>query len=834
IDLRVDARSSGEPREIYESSLRSFDAGVPKTATILHPSEWRSRDYAVATSSFVFFYDQGPLVNPSEVAAMESMMAELPSGIPVLGWFPTPTKAEENFALQIISKHGKHVIGTGDIPNLSILGGIRPSAPLRHPWWTGQAPKLERDSLYVAFAVPDGDHLGFVQGRMFDLWRNRSQARGLPLGWTLPSALSEIAPGLIEYFYNRSTDDSFIAAPSGAGYAYPDFLPKSEFPRFLARTRHLMSAADLDTLWLLNSFTAYEVPYSERVLSAYAGLRPRGIVLDYADAPGARAEWMQPGGGTGAPVVRAYHLWSTIDNLVEKVHAQVDARNGRTAFAMVTLYPWAHDLSELPLVADRLESIFPGRLRIVSPQALLDLVTEDALVSGREAASNGGALAFLSPAAAASAMDHLAASRAAEVSGDSRLAATEADLSAREMRRAEAEGTLVLLCVAALASLCLVALKRFGGHRSRPKPPEGQGWHDRLPPLVAPLLLSSAVLLFIVSLAFEAQRYFWDYWAIIAALPAALLAVHLEKRLWPRLGPRNTLVAFGTLLVIASVLLTWHTAAFIAVSIGFSGLAGALLEARSNRRDRARAVSPLWLGGSLAVSVASVLALPPGAGMVLLAAGLVTICLIASRRTSLLIPPPVISRRRTSRDRMTTTTAAILAFTLLPVAVVSSGSTALRLALDPTTLAGLAAAATLTLIPMTALFARGLPNVRRLQSILPLLIIAATLLLPLAHGPILLALLAIVVFLATLGAALLIERSPEIDRRSLAMKLTIFVSLGYVLARIPPVSYSLYGTPLPPAFEYAVYAPALIIAAIGCIISLRIAHASLPLRPSAG
>jgi len=58
------------------------------------------------------------------------------------------------------------------------------------------------------------------------------------------------------------------------------------------------------------------------------------------------------------------------------------------------------------------------------------------------------------------------------------------------------------------------------------------------------------------------------------------------------------------------------------------------------------------------------------------------------------------------------------------------------------------------------------------------------------------------------------------------------VSLGYVLARLPPVSYSLYGTPLPPALEYAVYAPPLIIAAIGCIITLRIAHASSSLRPS--
>jgi hypothetical protein len=834
IDLRSDPRGAGEPREIYERALSALPAGQPRTATIIAPDEWRSRDCSTALSSFVFFYPQGPLASPGDVEAMESMMARLPRGIPVLGWFPTPTKAEENFAIQSISRHGKHSIGSGDIPNLSILAALPTSSPLRHPWWTGQAPALERGSIYLAFAVPDGDHLGFVQGRMFELWRNRSEARGLPLGWTLPAALAEIAPGVMEYFYDRSTDDSFIAAPSGAGYAYPDFLPPTELDRFLARTRHLMDLADLDTLWLLNSFTAYEVPYSERVLSAYAAIKPRGLILDYADAPGARAEWMQPGGGSGAPVVRAYHLWSTVDNLIAKVQAHADARADGTSFALVTLYPWTHRLADLPVVADRLESLFPGRVRIVSPPALLDLVAEQALAAGMEDAAAPGALASLSPWTYQSSKSHLDAARTALAAGERRTAATQAHLAAQAVRRAEVEGSLVLMSLVGVGCVGVIVVRwralRNAVGSSRAIPPAA-GWAD---PLAMRLLFCSVVLLFVVSLAYEAQRYFWDYWAVIGAILASPFAVPLERRLRRRSGSKRTVLAMASIFILSAVALTWHTAAFIPLAVGFAGTAGSLLEARDRKEGARRAIGAPVFGGAVMLSLASVVAVPAVAGAVLVVAGAVVVLLLASQCASIIVPPPASSSKRGPADRLTTTSAAVVCFSLLPVVAVSSGSLALSASLDPATLAAGAAAAGALAVPL-GLALHSVLGPKRVP--LPLLLCLAssgTLVCTALQGPgvIVLATFSLAFSFAALVA--LLERSPEIDRRSLAMKVTAMLTLGYLLARLPPISWSLYGVPLPAALEYALYTPLLIAFVLGLVIAVRSALPSRLLRSSAG
>src|SRR5207247_2908676 len=117
-----------------------------------------------------------------------------------------------------------------------------------------------------------------------DLWRERERAtRTTPLAWTITPPLAARAPPLLDWYYDTATPfDRFIAAPSGAGYLYPDYTGPGDLPAYLALTDRYMAAADLDVVWLLNAFTASEIAYSDETLSAYVGgVHPVGIVLDY-------------------------------------------------------------------------------------------------------------------------------------------------------------------------------------------------------------------------------------------------------------------------------------------------------------------------------------------------------------------------------------------------------------------------------------------------------------------------------------------------------------------------------------------------------------------------
>src|SRR6266550_4316145 len=76
-------------RDLYPSSATTLLA-------ILPPDRWAIRDYLVATRTFVFYFPQGALGTPFEAAATRRILHAAPRGIPILGWFTSPTLTEEN------------------------------------------------------------------------------------------------------------------------------------------------------------------------------------------------------------------------------------------------------------------------------------------------------------------------------------------------------------------------------------------------------------------------------------------------------------------------------------------------------------------------------------------------------------------------------------------------------------------------------------------------------------------------------------------------------------------------------------------------------------------
>ena len=220
------------------------------------------------------------LATPEQIASTQRILAATPRGIPILGWFPSPTLTEENAFIQLASRYGKAVFGSEGVPTLSVLPayGRNEVRPQPAP---PAAPPLQNKT-YAVVAVPDGDNLDFVDHRMRTLWAEAGRGT-FPVAWSLSPVLADLAPPYLDYFYSSATpDDRFVMAPSGAGYLYPDHLGPGDLAPYLETTARYASLTGMDVPWLLNAFVASEIPYSSATLSAYvAALHPRGLVLHH-------------------------------------------------------------------------------------------------------------------------------------------------------------------------------------------------------------------------------------------------------------------------------------------------------------------------------------------------------------------------------------------------------------------------------------------------------------------------------------------------------------------------------------------------------------------------
>src|SRR2546425_53239 len=406
-------RTALDPIGAYERGLRElYPSSYPYLLAILPPDRWAIRDYLVQTGTFVFYFTQGILASPSETAATMRILQAAPRGIPILGWFNSPTRTEENSFIQMASATGKFVVGVQDVPNLSVLTALGRNETHRQVPSTATPTPILEDKTYLVLAVPDGDNLDFVAGRMWDLWSEPDRGN-VSFAWSLNPLLVDLAPPLLDMYYDSATSlDRFIGAPSGAGYLYPDYTGPGDLPPFVNFTKRYLDAADMDVVWLLNAFAASEIPYSSRSLSTYVdGLRPGGIVLDYDDQPRTRDAWMQAGTQAIAPIVRSTHFWTTADNVLGKLDTSIVA-GGAPNFLWLTVYTFRFDLRDARALVGELSRRMGGDLEVVTPTQFFGLLRADLVRTAhtRLAATDGDPVAsLLFPGLMESARAHLRA-----------------------------------------------------------------------------------------------------------------------------------------------------------------------------------------------------------------------------------------------------------------------------------------------------------------------------------------------------------------------------------------------------------------------------------------
>ncbi len=794
------------PIGAYDRALRElYPLITPTLLSILPPDRWAIRDYLIATRTFVFYLPQGILASPFETAATRRILHAAPRGIPIIGWFDTPTLTEENAFVQMASAEGKFVVGVQDLPNLSVLTAIGRNATHRQRAPPSPSATALGDKTYVVLAVSDGDNVDFVEDRMRDLWSE--PVRGtLPIVWSLNPLLVDLAPPILDRYYDSASPlDRFIAAPSGAGYMYPDYASREDLSSYVALSKRYLTAADMDVVWLLNAFVASEIPYTSASLSTYVdGIRPDGIVLDYDDQPKARDAWVQEGTQDVAPVVRSTHFYTTYENALGKLQSVVTSANDGPRFVWLTIYTFRFDLNDARALVDTLSNRVGGRLEVVDPGRFFSFLRQDFVRTARSRLASTQADPFASLFFRSwidSAASRLRDADAYVAANDSQRGAYAAFLGLEDLRSVSAAEAVVasLLVVLAAGVLGLVASRASGQETAR----RTQTSFGAL------VFVLAAVALLTYSLREAVQQNFWTYPSII--LGVAVAGIHRPLRqVLERAYPERAPVA-------AAIALLLFTALAIRTTVAFPlAMIGALLAIDT------------YLARSKGSSIELLLGLLFGTAVGFLGGfDLPTFTVLA-----VVLVATAVLTRGIPRPAPPATPSALLVglMVALPLSALSVGfyySMGLLLGLQgdlPLVVGG----ALLVLAPTLGALAwravpHGSPQMSEVVGLAVAAIFGGAVLV--ANGPIpnVLALLGLFASLAFAAIAAL-DRFASVGgdpRRTLAIAI-LLLPLFVLFFRMPPVVYSLALVALPEGIEYALYTPPVMISATALVLAVGI------------
>jgi hypothetical protein len=205
-------QSFSSPAAAYQWEFTNlFSKTNPADLVILNPTVYgRLRDYIIATKSFVFYLTS---TDSAEEPLMNQIISSRPANTPILGYI-----ADEGPDVADLSSLGDFLNASDFLDNESDWAAV-PSLPrLSQP--QPQPVRADKNTIYVAFLVSDGDNAQYVQHHMFDVWTAGTDLGAVPEGWSIAPGMVDFAPSLISWYYrNLPRDSELLAGPSGVGYA---------------------------------------------------------------------------------------------------------------------------------------------------------------------------------------------------------------------------------------------------------------------------------------------------------------------------------------------------------------------------------------------------------------------------------------------------------------------------------------------------------------------------------------------------------------------------------------------------------------------------------------
>jgi len=228
----------------------------------------------------------------------------------------------------------------------------------------------------VCFVFTDGDNIQWLDGDAASStrWISNANTSQINLGWTMSPALSELAPPVLKYFYDKAPNtltgrSYFVAGPSGRGYNFPGVFPQLDSETVVLNNYmiksdlHIVNILDVDNstvsiskfLDKSNIDALFYYKYSN-----YSGLN--GQISWYNNKPSI--------GGR-------YNLWDGIHSttqVAQLVNNLPTNINSSAGYSLIPVHAWSMTVDSVIACINKLDT---SKVRVVCPDEFVWLIKQN-------------------------------------------------------------------------------------------------------------------------------------------------------------------------------------------------------------------------------------------------------------------------------------------------------------------------------------------------------------------------------------------------------------------------------------------------------------------------
>jgi len=234
------------------------------------------RDYATAIGAAVVWLD--PSV-PAENTLLRSFLSSMPENSAYMGWW-----TDEGAGVMLASEYSISTVASDWSTNLSVFAGMSREVSVKPV----PAKPVLQNKIYLTFIMSDGDNVQYMEHKMKQHWDNPDRG-SVPIGWTVSPASLDVAPALLDYYYDTATaNDCLISGPSGVGYTYPNYWPnQTGLDNFVRMTEDYNNRAGLRVITIWNTITG---GINNNVGESFANYAPSLLGLTAMNGPGGQID----------------------------------------------------------------------------------------------------------------------------------------------------------------------------------------------------------------------------------------------------------------------------------------------------------------------------------------------------------------------------------------------------------------------------------------------------------------------------------------------------------------------------------------------------------------
>jgi hypothetical protein len=239
-------------------------------------------------------------------------------------------------------------------------------------------PALNKNKIYVAVFLSDGDNIQYDQGAMkIDRLWNSPERGSIPIGWTASPVMLDAGPQILNYYYRTATEnDVLVCGPSGLGYSTAFEWPGEAFTKQYGKlTNDYFEKTAFNVITVWHELPSNKADWFTGAMPSLLGLTTQGLagLRIRHSASGVPMIWMGAANITGIGGM-AYE--DGVDNIYKLLSGAAKLPQSSAQFYAAQGNVWGTSVSDFVRLRADLERAYPGRFEFVRPDHFMMLLNE--------------------------------------------------------------------------------------------------------------------------------------------------------------------------------------------------------------------------------------------------------------------------------------------------------------------------------------------------------------------------------------------------------------------------------------------------------------------------